>query len=323
MEEDDVTGIQDIHADDEVAWWRDLGEAAEEVPPEILAFDEDKVVDDELFSDVTQRYLNEIGTYPLLTPEEERRLAQLAKEGDEAARRTMIERNLRLVVSIAKHYQHRGLPFLDLIEEGNLGLIHALEKFDPSRGFRFSTYATWWIRQNIERAIMNQGRTIRLPIHVMKRINRLYHARRAQAVEQGSETPQSLAERLGRPVEEVHELLALLEPTTSLDAQIDRDAAKSLVELVADESSTTPEEQIYDAELEALVQRWLDALPSKHRFVIIHRYGLRGILPCTLEELADQMGLTRERVRQIQIESLRRLRRMARESGLDGQTLFS
>lgn len=323
MEEDDVTGIQDIHADDEVAWWRDLGEAAEEVPPEILAFDEDKVVDDELFSDVTQRYLNEIGTYPLLTPEEERRLAQLAKEGDEAARRTMIERNLRLVVSIAKHYQHRGLPFLDLIEEGNLGLIHALEKFDPSRGFRFSTYATWWIRQNIERAIMNQGRTIRLPIHVMKRINRLYHARRAQAVEQGSETPQSLAERLGRPVEEVHELLALLEPTTSLDAQIDRDAAKSLVELVADESSTTPEEQIYDAELEALVQRWLDALPSKHRFVIIHRYGLRGILPCTLEELADQMGLTRERVRQIQIESLRRLRRMARDSGLDGQTLFS
>jgi RNA polymerase nonessential primary-like sigma factor len=323
MEEDDVTGIQDIHADGDVAWWRDLGEAAEEVPPEILAFDEDKVVDDELFSDVTQRYLNEIGTYPLLTPEEERRLAQLAKEGDEAARRTMIERNLRLVVSIAKHYQHRGLPFLDLIEEGNLGLIHALEKFDPSRGFRFSTYATWWIRQNIERAIMNQGRTIRLPIHVMKRINRLYHARRAQAVEQGSETPQSLAERLGRPVEEVHELLALLEPTTSLDAQIDRDAAKSLVELVADESSTTPEEQIYDAELEALVQRWLDALPSKHRFVIIHRYGLRGILPCTLEELADQMGLTRERVRQIQIESLRRLRRMARESGLDGQTLFS
>ncbi|MFC4487040.1 RNA polymerase sigma factor RpoS [Tepidiphilus baoligensis] len=323
MEEDDVTGIQDIHADGEVAWWRDLGEATEEVPPEILAFDEDKVVDDELFSDVTQRYLNEIGTYPLLTPEEERRLAQLAKEGDEAARRTMIERNLRLVVSIAKHYQHRGLPFLDLIEEGNLGLIHALEKFDPSRGFRFSTYATWWIRQNIERAIMNQGRTIRLPIHVMKRINRLYHARRAQAVEQGSETPQSLAERLGRPVEEVHELLALLEPTTSLDAQIDRDAAKSLVELVADESSTTPEEQIYDAELEALVQRWLDALPSKHRFVIIHRYGLRGILPCTLEELADQMGLTRERVRQIQIESLRRLRRMARDSGLDGQTLFS
>ncbi|MDD2407715.1 MAG: RNA polymerase sigma factor RpoS [Tepidiphilus sp.] len=323
MEEEDVIGIQDIHPDGDVAWWRDPDAGGEEVPPEILAFDEDKVVDDELFSDVTQRYLNEIGTYPLLTPEEERRLAQLAKEGDEAARRTMIERNLRLVVSIAKHYQHRGLPFLDLIEEGNLGLIHALEKFDPSRGFRFSTYATWWIRQNIERAIMNQGRTIRLPIHVMKRINRLYHARRAQAVEQGSETPQSLAERLGRPVEEVHELLALLEPTTSLDAQIDRDAAKSLVELVADESSTTPEEQIYDAELEALVQRWLDALPSKHRFVIIHRYGLRGILPCTLEELADQMGLTRERVRQIQIESLRRLRRMARESGLDGQTLFS
>ncbi|MDD3433244.1 MAG: sigma-70 family RNA polymerase sigma factor, partial [Tepidiphilus sp.] len=300
MEEEDVIGIQDIHPDGDVAWWRDPDAGGEEVPPEILAFDEDKVVDDELFSDVTQRYLNEIGTYPLLTPEEERRLAQLAKEGDEAARRTMIERNLRLVVSIAKHYQHRGLPFLDLIEEGNLGLIHALEKFDPSRGFRFSTYATWWIRQNIERAIMNQGRTIRLPIHVMKRINRLYHARRAQAVEQGSETPQSLAERLGRPVEEVHELLALLEPTTSLDAQIDRDAAKSLVELVADESSTTPEEQIYDAELEALVQRWLDALPSKHRFVIIHRYGLRGILPCTLEELADQMGLTRERVRQIQ-----------------------
>lgn len=322
MEEKDFTAIEAISADGEATWW-DSEDEAEEVPPEIAAFDEESAVDDELFSDVTQRYLNEIGRFPLLSAEEERRLAQLAKEGDEQARRTMIERNLRLVVSIAKHYQHRGLPFLDLIEEGNLGLIHALEKFDPSRGFRFSTYATWWIRQNIERAIMNQGRTIRLPIHVMKRINRLYHARRAEATENGGETPQSLAERLGRPVEEVHELLALLEPTASLDAQIDRDTARSLVELVADESSLSPEEQIYNAELEALVQRWLDALPPKHRFVVVHRYGLRGILPQTLEDLSDEMGLTRERVRQIQLESLRRLRHMARESGLDGQALFS
>ena len=192
MEEKDFTAIEAISADGEATWW-DSEDEAEEVPPEIAAFDEESAVDDELFSDVTQRYLNEIGRFPLLSAEEERRLAQLAKEGDEQARRTMIERNLRLVVSIAKHYQHRGLPFLDLIEEGNLGLIHALEKFDPSRGFRFSTYATWWIRQNIERAIMNQGRTIRLPIHVMKRINRLYHARRAEATENGGETPQSLA----------------------------------------------------------------------------------------------------------------------------------
>jgi RNA polymerase nonessential primary-like sigma factor len=182
------------------------------------------VVENDFFSDVTQLYLNEIGANPLLTAEEELRLAAPVRAGDFDARQTMIERNLRLVVNIAKHYLNRGIPLLDLVEEGNLGLMHALEKFDPERGFRFSTYATWWIRQNIERAIMNQSRTIRLPVHVVKELNQVLRAQRhIEATANGESSLEAIAGRLGKTIDEVRKLLALSEHTASLDAPLDID----------------------------------------------------------------------------------------------------
>jgi RNA polymerase nonessential primary-like sigma factor len=180
--------------------------------------------DTDFLGDVTQLYLNEIGANPLLTAEEELALSRQVRLGDFEARQTMIERNLRLVVNIAKHYLNRGIPLLDLVEEGNLGLIHALEKFDPERGFRFSTYATWWIRQNIERAIMNQSRTIRLPVHVVKELNQVLRAQRQlEAASNGDTTVEEVARRLDRPVEDVRAILALNEHTASLDAPLDID----------------------------------------------------------------------------------------------------
>ena len=271
----------------------------------------------EFLEDVTQLYLNEIGAKALLKPDEELRLARAVRTGDFAARQHMIEANLRLVVSIAKHYQHRGIPFDDLIEEGNLGLIHALEKFDPERGFRFSTYATWWIRQNIERAIMNQSRTIRLPVHVVKELNVVLRALRRLEVE-GNDDPgaelAAVARLLDRPVEEVRHVLSFNERTTSLDAPLEIDPDLSVADAVADEQSVDPERQIEQAEIEHHVATWVAQLSDKQRMVVERRYGLNGNDVSTLETLADELGVTRERVRQIQIEALAQLRRrMSRE----------
>ncbi|CAG0958275.1 RNA polymerase sigma factor RpoS [Rhodocyclaceae bacterium] len=271
----------------------------------------------EFLEDVTQLYLNEIGAKALLKPDEEVRLARAVRAGDFAARQHMIEANLRLVVSIAKHYQHRGIPFDDLIEEGNLGLIHALEKFDPERGFRFSTYATWWIRQNIERAIMNQSRTIRLPVHVVKELNVVLRALRRLEVE-GNDDPRAelaaVARLLDRPVEEVRHVLSFNERTASLDAPLEIDPDLSVADAVADEQSVDPERQIEQAEIEHHVAAWVAQLSDKQRMVVERRYGLNGNDVSTLETLADELGVTRERVRQIQIEALAQLRRrMSRE----------
>lgn len=271
----------------------------------------------EFLEDVTQLYLNEIGAKALLKPDEEVRLARAVRAGDFAARQHMIEANLRLVVSIAKHYQHRGIPFDDLIEEGNLGLIHALEKFDPERGFRFSTYATWWIRQNIERAIMNQSRTIRLPVHVVKELNVVLRALRRLEVE-GNDDPRAelaaVARLLDRPVEEVRHVLSFNERTASLDAPLEIDPDLSVADAVADEQSVDPERQIEQAEIEHHVAAWVAQLSDKQRMVVERRYGLNGHDVSTLEALADELGVTRERVRQIQIEALAQLRRrMSRE----------
>src|SRR6185369_9402031 len=201
----------------------DLDGQEPDLPPEVEAFVERVVpaFENEFLIDVTQIYLNEIGANPLLTAEEEGLLARRVREGDFAARQTMIERNLRLVVNIAKHYLNRGIPLLDLVEEGNLGLMHALEKFDPERGFRFSTYATWWIRQNIERAIMNQSRTIRLPVHVVKELNQVLRAQRNMEAKSGGDSGlERIAQHLGRSLEEVQAVLALGEHTASLDAPL-------------------------------------------------------------------------------------------------------
>jgi RNA polymerase nonessential primary-like sigma factor len=274
-------------------------------------------------SDVTQLYLNEIGANPLLNADQERELARRVKLGDFAARQKMIERNLRLVVNIAKHYLNRGIPLLDLVEEGNLGLIHALEKFDPERGFRFSTYATWWIRQNIERAIMNQSRTIRLPVHVVKELNQVLRTlRRLEMGGCGEATAQEIAVLLERSVDDVRHILTLNEHAASLDAPLDVDPNLSMGESLADERAEDPEAQIQNVEIKSLVHEWIDLLGEKQRLVIERRYGLNGCEVHTLEELAADLGLTRERVRQIQLEALTQLRRILRRRGVSKDELF-
>ncbi len=296
-----------------------------DLPPEVEVMREvsQPPLESDLLNDVTQIYLNEIGVKPLLTPAQELDYARRCKQGDFQARQTMIERNLRLVVNIAKHYLNRGIPLLDLVEEGNLGLIHALEKFDPERGFRFSTYATWWIRQNIERAIMNQARTIRLPVHVVKELNQIMRARRQiEARQEGHCTPEQIAEETGREVEDVRQLLAMSEHTASLDAPLDVDPGLSIAESITDLDQAAPESAIQNHEVEVLVRNWIAGLNEKQRTVIRYRYGLDGYEVMTLEELAAQLGLTRERVRQIQLEALGLLRKAIRRNGISPEELL-
>jgi RNA polymerase nonessential primary-like sigma factor len=295
----------------------------EEVPPEASG----EVDGDDLLYDVTRIYLHEIGARPLLSHDEELEVARAAKRGDFAARQKMIERNLRLVVSIARHYLNRGLPLADLIEEGNLGLMHAIEKFDPERGFRFSTYATWWIRQAIERAVMNQARTIRLPVHVMKDLHGLLRAKRHLEAALGGAPGRAvgaddISHLVGRPAEEVRAVLSLAEHTASLDAPLEVDPLLSLGDSLAAQDAPPPEAALAQHELEALLREWLTQLGDKQRMVIERRYGLANGEAATLDALAGELGLTRERVRQIQVEALERLRAILRRRGVSGSELF-
>lgn len=296
-----------------------------DLPPEVEVLGEAAAppFESEFLNDVTQIYLNEIGANPLLTATEEAGLTRRVKSGDFEARQIMIERNLRLVVNIAKHYLNRGIPLLDLVEEGNLGLMHALEKFDPERGFRFSTYATWWIRQNIERAIMNQSRTIRLPVHVVKELNQVLRTQRnLEALGNGEFSLEEVAERLGKTVQEVRALLALGEHTASLDAPLDVDPTLSIGESLADDQIDLPDSRIQNTEVQQLVRDWIKKLNDKQRMVIRHRYGMDECEIMTLEELASELGLTRERVRQIQLEALGQLRRAIRRRGIPRDVLL-
>jgi RNA polymerase nonessential primary-like sigma factor len=273
--------------------------------------------------DVTQLYLNEIGQSPLLSASEEVALARLVKTGDFDARQTMIERNLRLVVNIAKHYANRGLTLLDLVEEGNLGLIHALEKFDPERGFRFSTYATWWIRQNIERAIMNQSRTIRLPVHIIKELNIYLRAKRHLETHGVIDASyDDIAVLTDHPVADVRRIMQLNERVASLDAPLDIDPSLSLGEAIADDNAQLPDAHLQLEEIEQHVREWMSQLNDKQRWVIERRFGLNGLEACTLEDLAVELKVTRERVRQIQMESLRLLRQLLRRRGMSKDELF-
>ncbi len=269
--------------------------------------------------DATQLYLNEIGFSPLLSAEEEVYFSRLSLKGDEAARKRMIESNLRLVVKISRRYINRGLTLLDLIEEGNLGLIRAVEKFDPERGFRFSTYATWWIRQTIERALMNQTRTIRLPIHVVKELNVYLRAARQLAQKLDHEpTCEEIAEMLDKPVDNVKRMMGLNERVSSVDVPMGSDSEKSLIETIPDTEAADPESWLQNTNLIGRLDEWMDSLPEKHSEVLSRRFGLRGYEMSTLEEVGKEIGLTRERVRQIQVEALRRLREIVENNGLSG-----
>lgn len=282
-----------------------------------------KFIDYNRALDATQLYLNEIGFSPLLTPEEEVHFARLAQKGDATGRKRMIESNLRLVVKIARRYINRGLSLLDLIEEGNLGLIRAVEKFDPERGFRFSTYATWWIRQTIERAIMNQTRTIRLPIHVVKELNVYLRAARELTQKLDHEpSPEDIALLLEKPVADVKRMLGLNERVTSVDVSLGPDSDKTLLDMLTEEKPNDPCELLLDDDLCASIDQWLSDLTEKQREVVIRRFGLRGYEASTLEEVGREIGLTRERVRQIQVEALRRLREIFEHNGLSSEALF-
>lgn len=273
--------------------------------------------------DATRLYLNEIGYSPLLSAEEEIYFARKSLKGDEGARRRMIESNLRLVVKISRRYINRGLSLLDLIEEGNLGLIRAVEKFDPEKGFRFSTYATWWIRQNIERAIMNQTRTIRLPIHVVKELNVYLRASRELSQKLDHEPSfQEIADLLERPVENVERLMTLNDHISSVDTPMSAESEKSMLESVGDESQSDPCTTLQETDLLKSMDTWLDELSTKHREVLTRRFGLRGHNVGTLEDVGKEIGLTRERVRQIQVEGLARLREIMESQGLSAENVL-
>ncbi len=319
-EELDV-GLED-HEADEV-------EAIDEAEPETI----EAVVDDyksalksELSTNTVQLYLNQIGLKALLTSSEELKIAKLVKTGNEPARQKMIEHNLRLVVSIAKTYLNRGLPLLDIIEEGNLGLMHAIEKFEPERGFRFSTYATWWIKQSIERAIINLSRTVRLPVHIFRELNQVIKARnflqKSQDLGGKEPTIEQISTLMGKSPKEITEILSLNEHIASLDVPIEADPSCSLLDFIRDEISMTPDEVLQAKELSSIIDEWLKKLVGKHCFVIERRFGLRNSQVATLEELAVEMGLTRERVRQIQQEAIQKLKKHLTSTGFKQETVI-
>jgi RNA polymerase nonessential primary-like sigma factor len=272
--------------------------------------------------DATRLYLNEIGFSPLLSAEEEVYFSRKALKGDESARKRMIESNLRLVVKIARRYMNRGLALLDLIEEGNLGLIRAVEKFDPERGFRFSTYATWWIRQTIERGLMNQTRTVRLPIHVVKEINiYLRAARKLSQTLDREPSPQDVADMLDQPIDVVKRMLGLYERETSVDSPSPFDPDKSLLDTLPDEQNLDPSLLLQNSDVKEHIDTWLNLLSDKQCAVVEHRFGLHGREVATLEEIGNELGVTRERVRQIQIEAIKRLRQILLREGFSLDTL--
>ena len=274
--------------------------------------------------DATRAYLNDLSRSKLLTADQEKTYGARALQGDKIARKVMIESNLRLVVKISYRYLNKGLPLLDLIEEGNLGLIRAVEKFDPERGFRFSTYATWWIRQTIERAIMDQTRTIRLPIHIVKEMNTYLKAQRhlVQSLEHDP-SAQDIADYMNKPLDKVEKMLKLNERVTSVDIPGAKNIDTPLIESISDTDSLTHDEQIQEDNMKENIAKCMLELPEKQREVICRRYGICGYEESTLEQVAQELEVTRERVRQIQIEGLKKLKDILQTNGFCFEALFN
>lgn len=265
--------------------------------------------------DITNLYLNNLSC-PLLTAKDEIELANKIRKGDKKAYDRMIEANLRLVVKMAKRYMNRGLAFLDLIAEGNIGLMRAVEKFNPDLGFRFSTYATWWIKQSVERALLNQTRTIRVPIHVLKELN-VYLRTMAELRKEFDREPtlEELAVKVGKTVDEIKKTLTATKAVDSIDDMYD-DSSRPIIETIASENSVAPHTELEKNNLSEHLNKWLEHLTENQRTVIAMRFGLRGYDASTLENIGNQIGLTRERVRQIQIEAMKRLAQIAKSNGL-------
>ena len=267
--------------------------------------------------DPVKVYLKEIGRVPLLSSEEEVELARLMSEGDEAARKKLSEANLRLVVSIAKRYVGRGMHFLDLIQEGNLGLIKAVEKFDYTKGFKFSTYATWWIRQAITRAIADQARTIRIPVHMVETINKVKKVSSQLLHKNGHEpTPEEIGEEMDIPVEKVREILRVAQEPVSLETPIGEEEDSHLGDFIPDEDATVPAEAAYHALLCEQLDEVLETLTEREARVLRLRFGLEDGRPRTLEEVGKEFSVTRERIRQIEAKALRKLRHPSRSKKL-------
>jgi len=293
------------------------GPAAEDLEEEEIDTDEDVLSQEQYFDDASddsvRLYLREIGKIPLLSAEEELALAQRVVAGDKKAKDKMAEANMRLVVSIAKRYSGRGLDFLDLIQEGNTGLLRAVEKFDPDKGFKFSTYATWWIRQAITRAIADQARTIRIPVHMVETINKLLRTQRRMTQELNREpTIEELAKELEMEPEKVEYVMKIKQDITSLDAGVGRDGDEEdsvLRDFIEDEDSATPEESAASQLLKEQVQEILSTLSDREQKIIKMRFGLENGKSHTLEEVGQEFAVTRERIRQIEAKALAKLRK--------------
>ena len=276
-------------------------------------------------TDVIQLYLRDISLKPLLTKKEEVLYSRKSLTGDKNAKKIMIESNLRLVVNIAKHYRSSSLQFSDLIDEGNIGLMTALDKFDPEKGFRFSTYATWWIKQTIERAIHNQSRTIRLPVHVSKEINTILRTHKKLLTTQNKEPKNDdVAKALNRDINSITTILAYDAPVISYDQTVNDDAnSQSFSAFLTNDKELQPDAYLDAMTINHITSSMLDSLPSRDKEIICRRFGLLGHESQTLQEVADEVGLTRERVRQLQVISLKKLRKYLQRDNYDISILFA
>jgi RNA polymerase nonessential primary-like sigma factor len=323
-------GAQDFEEKDALTPAEYTQEAIEIVAPAVLDALAKEAHSGDESADSLALYLRGVRRTELFSAEEELQAATRARAGDFAARQSMIEHNLRLVISIAKGYMGRGVPMADLIEEGNLGLMHAIDKFEPERGFRFSTYATWWIRQSVDRALMYQGRAVRLPVNVVREVQQVLRARRAleNDAELVARRPEGIRAEdigalLGRPAHEIVDLLAMAEAPRSLDASLSSDGEEhTLGDDLVDHQSPSPDEVTQGHEVDQLLDTWVATLSGREREVLEGRFGLHGREPETLEVLSERMGLTRERVRQMQNEALFKLKRYISRRGIKPEFLL-